>query len=443
MIVFRPSIIVTMDDNIGVIADGYLGIEDGKIEYIGKSKPEHAEEIVELPKKIIMPGFINSHTHIAMTLLRGLKDDADLQTWLMKYILPVEKLLRPSDVYYGALYGALEMIRNGITCFLDMYYHEIEVAKAVVDVGCRAMLTYGSADVFFDRDPQEEFRIAEQFRIDIESLISEKKCENKVFFAYGPHSVYGCTEELLKIFRDASEERKIRIHIHLSETRVEVEETRKRLRMTPIEYLDKIGLLSSRVMAAHVVWPTDSDIEILARKGVHVLHNPSSNLKLASGVCPVEKMLKSGINVALATDGPASNNRLDLWKEAYIAAILQKGITYDPKALPAKEALKMATINSAKALGLDSIIGSLSVGKYADFVIIDTEKAMESVPSHDIFSMIIYALDSRYIDSVWIGGNKLYDAKYGFSFIDVKDVKNKVESIRRRLIEEAGIYENP
>ncbi len=441
MILLHPSIIVTMDKHMSILKNNYLGIdtETGLIEYISDKKPDYFDELIELPNKIILPGFINSHTHVAMTLLRGLKDDANLQEWLMQYILPVEKKLKPSYVYHGALYGVAEMLKHGITCFLDMYYHEIEVAKAVADAGIRAMLTYGSADIFFKRDPEEEFKIAEKFRKEIEDLIIERKAHDKIFFAYGPHSTYGCSKELLELFRDASNERNMRIHIHLSETKDEVKMSKEKTGKTPVEYLADLGMLSPKVMAAHVVWVNDKEISLLSKNGVHVLHNPSSNMKLASGVCPVDKMFKARVNVSLATDGPASNNRLDLWKEMYIASLLQKCFELDPVALNAKEAMRMATINGARALGLGNKIGSIEIGKFGDFIVVDMEKALESTPRHNIYSMIVYSLDSRYIESVWIGGKKLYDAREGFYTIDIENLRNKVEDIRQKLLEEAGL----
>ena len=434
MIVLHPSYIVTMDKNNRILEDHYIGIENGIIAYLGKEKPSEGD-IVELPKRILIPGFINAHTHVAMTILRGLKDDVDLQTWLNKYILPLEKLLKPRDVYYGALYGIAEMLSNGITCFLDMYYHEIEVARAVVDAGIRAVLSYGSADVFFNRTPDEEFKIAEEFRYNLQKIA--EKNPDKVFFAYGPHSPYGCTKELLQLFSQAAEENNIRIHIHLSETRQEVKAVKDATGKTPIKYLDSLGFLSSKVMAAHVVWPQDHEYSILSERGVHVLHNPSSNLKLASGICPITRYIEDGINVALATDGPASNNRLDIWKEMYVASILQKGIRLNPEVVPASEAMKMATINGARALGLERYIGSLETGKYADFVIVDLNKVLESTPFHDILSMIVYSIDSRSIESVWVAGKKLYDHNEGFTTIDIDALREKLNEIRERLLREA------
>ncbi|MHA1615934.1 MAG: amidohydrolase [Candidatus Njordarchaeales archaeon] len=438
MIVLHPSIILTMDQQRRVLRDYFIGIEEGVIKYLGKEKPTDAEEVLELPNRIIIPGFVDSHTHVAMTLLRGLKDDADLMEWLQKYILPMEMRLKSSDVYYGALYGIAEMLCSGITMFLDMYYHEIEIAKAVADAGVRAMLSYGSADVFFNRSPDEEFKIAENFRTELENLAKTRNAEDRLFFAYGPHSPYGCTKELLEIFKEKSKETGYRIHIHLAETLAEVQQVKENTGYTPIEYLESIGFLNEKVMAAHVVWVEEKEFDILKRRRVNVLHNPISNLKLASGIAPVPRMLAEGINVALATDGPASNNRLDMFREMHVAAIIHKGYNRDPKIVPAHTVLEMATINGANALGLDKMIGSIEVGKKADLVVINIHKGPHGTPIHDPYAMIVYALDQSYVESVMVDGKWVYkDGEY--ANIDIDKIREKVQEIRLRLMEEAGI----
>lgn len=438
MLVLHPSFIVTMDQQRRVLKDHYLGISDGKIVYIGGDKPSEYEELIELPNRVILPGLIDSHTHVAMTLLRGLKDDADLMEWLQKYILPMEMRLKPEDVYHGALYGVAELIKSGVTAFTDMYYHEIEIAKAVADAKVRALLSYGSADVFFQRTPEEEFKIAEKFRQDLERLKSQKNAAEYLFYAYGPHSPYGCTKELLEIFRDKSKETGIRIHIHLAETLSEFNDIKNKTGLTPISYLDSIGFLNDKVMAAHVVWVADEEFNILRDRGVHVLHNPISNLKLASGICPVPKMLEIGVNVALATDGPASNNRLDMFREMHVAAIIHKGANRDPKTVPAKTVLEMATINAAKALGLDKMIGSIAIGKKADLVVLNLELGLQGTPLHDIYSMIVYSLDQSFVESVMVNGSWVYYNKE-FTTIDIDQLREKVQETRERLMREAGI----
>jgi len=438
MILLHPEIILTMDSKGRILRNNWIGIEDGEIVYIGDKKPSDGEEIIELPGRIIIPGLIDSHTHVAMTLLRGLKDDADLMDWLQNYILPMEMRLKPSDVYYGALYGIGELISSGVTTFMDMYYHEIEIAKAVVDSGVRAVLSWGSADVFFQRSPEEEYKIAEKFEHELNTLKEKENADDRLFYAYGPHSPYGCTKELLEIFRDKSNETGTRIHIHLAETETEFKDIKKQTGKTPIEYLDSIGFLSDRVMAAHVVWVAEKEFSILKNRGVHVLHNPISNLKLASGVAPIPRMLEEGINVALATDGPASNNRLDMFREMHVAAIVHKGFRRDPKIVPARTVLEMATIRAARALGLDRLIGSIEIGKKADLVVLNLKKGTQGTPIHDPYSMIVYSLDKSFVESVMINGEWVY-FNNEYTKIDIEDTREKVQNIRDRLMKEAGI----
>ncbi len=438
MILLHPDLILTMDPNRRILKHGWIGIEDDKIVYVGEDKPEGGEKIIELPGRMVIPGLIDSHTHVAMTLLRGLKDDADLMDWLQNYILPMEMRLKPSDVYYGALYGIAELVTSGVTTFMDMYYHEIEIAKAVVDSGVRAVLSWGSADVFFQRKSDEEFKIAESFRRDLEKLKKSTGTADRLFYAYGPHSPYGCTKELLEIFRDKSKSEDIRIHIHLSETESEFNDIKKRTGMTPIKYLDSIGFLNERVMAAHIVWVASDEFNILSQRGVHVLHNPISNLKLASGVAPVPEMLEKNINVALATDGPASNNRLDMFREMHVAAIIHKGVKRNPKIVPAKTIIEMATINAAKALGLDNLIGSIETGKNADLVVLNLKKGTQGTPIHDPYSMIVYSLDRSFVESVMVNGEWVY-FNNEFTKIDIDETREKVQNIRERLMHEAGI----
>lgn len=438
MFLLHPEITVTMDSKGRILRNSWIGIEEGKIIYIGDKKPSNGEEIIELPNRIVLPGLINSHTHVAMTLLRGLKDDVDLMDWLQNYILPMEMRLKPSDVYYGALYGIAELISSGITTFMDMYYHEIEIAKAVVDSGVRAVLSWGSADIFFQRSPEEEYKIAERFRHDLNALRRRKNADDHLFYAYGPHSPYGCTKELLEIFRDKANETGIRIHIHLAETEKEFRDIKEKTGMTPIEYLESIRFLSNKVMAAHVVWVAENEFDLLRKREVHVLHNPISNLKLASGIAPIPRMLEEGINVALATDGPASNNRLDMFREMHVAAIIHKGLRRDPKIVPAKIVLEMATIRAARALGLDRIIGSIEVGKKADLIVLNLKKGTPGAPIHDPYSMIVYSLDKSFVESVMVGGEWIY-FNNEFTKINIEDVREKIQSIRDRLMKEAGI----
>jgi len=285
MKVFHPSIIVTLDEKIGVLRDAYLGIENGKIVYIGKEKPGEYEELIELPGRVILPGFINAHTHVPMVILRGLKDDVDLTTWLTKYIFPAEDLLEAEDIYYGALHGIAEMIESGVTLFNDMYFYEEEIAKAVDETGVRAVLSRGILDlVSEDRNAESEIQKSLNFYEYLMQMWRKKpELRERIFFAWGPHAPYTCSEELLIGVKEKADEMNSLVHIHVSETKWEFLKFQEEKKMTPIQYLDKIGFLDRNILAVHAVWLTDKDIEILADRKVSIVHNPSSNLKLEAG----------------------------------------------------------------------------------------------------------------------------------------------------------------
>lgn len=436
MYVIKPRLVVTMDDQERIIKDGYIGIENGKIVYVGKEKPKEAEEIKELPNKMAIPGFINSHTHVAMTVLRGLKDDVDLVVWLNEYIFPAEAKLKAEDVYYGSLYGMAEMISSGITTLNDMYYFEEKIADAALKAGIRAMLSRGVLDlVSEERSVESELKVTKDFLNYLEKMWSSKpEAKERIFFAYGPHAPYTCSKELLQTIKEESERTGYRIHMHIAETKWEREEIKKRTGLTPVKYLDSIGFLDNSVIGIHVVWVDDEEIKILAKRGVNVVHNPISNMKLASGFSPVQDMLNSGVNVALGTDGPASNNRLDMFREMHVAALIHKGRRLDPKALSAKDVFKMATINGARALGLDDKIGSIEVGKSADIIMIDLERTLQAHPHHDVYSMIVYALDTSAVTDVIVDGKWVYRNKE-FTTLEVDKIAQKIEDIRARIIE--------
>ena len=436
LIVLKPKITLTMDSERRILKDYYIGISNGKITYIGKEKPNDFEEIIELPNKLLTPGFINSHTHVAMTLLRGLKDDVDLITWLQDYIFPAEAKLLGEHIYYGSLLGMAEMISSGITTLNDMYYFEEKVAEASIEIGMRSVLSRGILDlVAEDRSPETELKASHEFLSYLEKLwAKDEKLKDQVMFAYGPHAPYTCSKELLLAVKEEADKRGFRIHFHLAETKWEREEIKKRTGMTPVRYLDSIGFLDSNVIGVHVVWVDDEEIDILKKRNVSVVHNPISNLKLASGFSPIPKMLETGINVALGTDGPASNNRLDILREMHVAALIHKGYNLDPKVVSAREVVEMATINGAKALGLEDKIGSIEVGKYADLVFFDLENSLQAHPFHDVYSMIVYALDLSAISDVMINGEWVYKNRE-FTRVNIKKIINKIEDIRREVIE--------
>ncbi len=367
---------------------------------------DNVNKIIDATDKILLPGFINTHTHLSMTLFRGLADDLSLDEWLNDNIWPMEANLNGNYCYIGALLGAIELIKSGTTTFSDMYFYMEDVAKAVEESGIRGVLSYGMID-FGD----EEKRKAE-----IEKNMNLfKNCHNtadgriKVFF--GPHSPYTASEELLKEVRKLADENDMKIHIHVSETQKEINDVSSEKGLRPFEYLDSIGFLGPDVVCAHSVWLSDEEIEIIKKHDVKVSHNPCSNMKLASGISPVSKLLENDICVAIGTDGASSNNNLDIIEELKTASLLQKVSTLDPKALTSDEAIAMGTINGAKALGLDDEIGSIEVGKKADLILIDTNNANMVPDSSILSSNVIYSANGSNVDTTICNGQILMENK--------------------------------
>jgi len=357
----------------GILKDLDIFIEDDRITEIGKSLKRTADFIVDSKNKFVMPGLINPHTHVAMTLFRGTPDNLPVIEWLQKYIWPMEARLEPKDVYYGSLVGCMEMMKNGITTFGDMYFFADQVGLAVKDVGMRALVSSVVLEVVSEK--MGGIKQLEQTLKKVNQIKSKR-----VRGWLGPHSPYSCSEEMLKKVKEISEKEKLRINIHLSESKSEVEEMKKKRGESPVEFLDDIGFLDSNLTAAHCVHVSDADIKILKEKKVSVVHCPTSNMRLGSGVAPVCEMIKKGLTVGLGTDGPASNASLDLFKEMDVAASLHK--------ISKKEILDFVTINAAKCLGLENEIGSIEVGKKADIIILDA-KDINSLSGKNVESVII------------------------------------------------------
>jgi 5-methylthioadenosine/S-adenosylhomocysteine deaminase len=357
-----------------------------------------ADEVIDATGKVLIPGLVNTHTHLSMTLMRGLADDMPLETWLNDHIWPVESNLNGEHCYAGALLACAEMIKSGTTCFNDMYFFMDHVAKAADKSGLRGMLSHGMID--FGNEEKRKQEIKESIRI-------LKKCHNmgdgRIKVAFGPHSPYTCSQELLEEVKKESAKYGIRIHIHISETQKEVSDIVKTHGMRPFEYLNEIDFLGNEVTAAHAVWVTKSEMEIIKDKDVNISHNPSSNMKLSSGISPVSELLRNGINVSLGTDGVASNNNLDLLEEMKIAALLQKVQNMDPTIMSAKEVFKMSTINGASSLGLENEIGSIEVGKKADLVLLDM-KTPQLTPLRNPISHLVYAANGGNVDTVLCNG---------------------------------------
>ncbi len=410
------------------IKKGSLLVENDKITNINDNIDSNdADEVIDAEGKVLIPGLINTHTHLSMTLMRGLADDLPLDAWLNEYIWPVEANLDGEHCYAGALLACVEMIKSGTTCFNDMYFFMDHVARAVDEAGLRGMLSHGMIDLGDEEKRKKEFK---------ETIRIIKKCHNtaegRVKVAFGPHAPYTCSTELLEGVRKEADKYGVKIHIHVGETRSEVDQILEGQGSRPFEYLEEIGLLGEDVIAAHAVWLSDDEMDIIKEREVKLSHNPASNMKLASGVSPVSKLLSKEICVSLGTDGAASNNNLDLLEEMKTAALLQKVNTMDPTVLSAEKVFKMATINGAAALGLKDELGSVEVGKKADLVLVNM-KAAHLTPMRHPISHLVYSANGGDVDTVICNGNILMQEKE-LMVLDEKEVMLQAEESSKNLL---------
>ena len=388
------------------IIKGSLLIQNDKIvEISDKIGLNDVDEVINAEDKVLIPGLVNTHTHLSMTLMRGLADDMQLETWLNNYIWPFEANLDGEHCYAGALLACAEMIKSGTTCFNDMYFFMDHVAKAAEEAGIRGTLSHGMID-FGDEDKRKQ-----EFK---ESIRIIKKChdtgDGRIKVAFGPHSPYTCSQELLEGVKKESMKYGVRIHIHVSETQKEVSDIINEHGNRPFEYLEEIDFLGSEITAAHGIWLSESEIDIIKERNVKISHNPSSNMKLSSGVSPVAELLGKGVNVSMGTDGSASNNNMDLLEEMKIAALLQKVKTMDPTVLTAQDVFKMATINGANSLGLENEIGTIEVGKKADLVLVNM-KTPKLTPFRNPISHLVYSANGGDVDTVICNGKLLMKNK--------------------------------
>jgi len=395
----RNVIVIPMTGD-EVIAPGEVLIEDGVITFAGRAGgapcPFEADEVIEGEHFVVTPGFVNSHTHAAMTLFRGYADDLPLMQWLNEKIWPAESRLKPKDVYWGTLLCCLEMIRSGTTTFADMYFHMDQAARAVEEAGLRASLSRGLIGVARGAD-----RALGESRAFIKDW--HRAAGGRITTLLGPHAPYTCPPDYLKKVMRLADELGVGIHIHVAETTSEIKEINEKYGCSPAALLHRAGLFSYPVLAAHCVHLNDDDMKLLAEHRVGVAHCPESNMKLASGVAPVARMLDAGITVGLGTDGAASNNNLDMVEETRTAALLQKVHTGDPTVIPAHRALAMATRDGARALGLGEEIGTIEVGKRADLVVWERH-APHLCPAFNVFADLVYAARASDIHTVIVDG---------------------------------------
>lgn len=434
-IILKNASVLTFDDAFQQFDPGALAIKGDSIVAVG---PENellqryqARETLDCGMKVLMPGLINAHTHVPMTLLRGLADDLRLDVWLLGFMMPVEReFVSPDFVTLGTKIACLELIRSGVTCFADMYYYEEHVAKATAEIGMRALCS--QTVLKFPAPDAESF---EESLLAAREFISRWKHHPLIVPSVAPHAPYTCTEEILKATAELAVEYDVPLHTHLAETALEVENSINEHGMPVIPYVLKNRIFEAKVLAAHCVHVNDSEIRTLADHKAGVAHNPSSNLKLASGFAPVSKMLEAGLQVGIGTDGPASNNDLDMFEEIRLAAFLAKSVTNDPTALPARTALAMATRLGAKALHMGEITGSLEPGKRADIILVDVSPLHNSPQFRrdpaNVYAQLVYSGKSTDVTDVMVNGSWLMRDRNLIGFNETELTQQAQEYARR------------
>lgn len=431
-LIIAGEYVVTMDAAGTVIPDGAVAIDDGIIIAIGSAAEigaqYNANGNLTAENRIVMPGLINGHSHAAMTLLRGVADDLALMDWLNNYIFPAEvEFVDAEFVRIGTELACWEMIRGGTTTFVDMYYYPDIIAQVVEQCGLRALV---SATVIDQRSPDAES--AADSLVKGEAFVNNWKGRNsRIMPIYGPHANYTLNAEQLAATRAAADEAGVPISIHMSESPFELQYSKDTYGTTSIELLDSIGFLDGPTIGAHVVWPTENEISILAERRVGVIHNPTSNMKIASGIAPVADMLNAGVLVGLGTDGAASNNDLDMWEEMRLASFLQKVDKMDPQVMSASTVLGMATSGGAEAIGLREKVGALELGMRADVIQVAFND-VHFVPTYDVISHLVYVADEQDVVSVTVDG-KLLMRDGEFLTIDTDRVRREAVELAARI----------
>jgi 5-methylthioadenosine/S-adenosylhomocysteine deaminase len=431
-LIIEGEYIVTMDEGGNVIRDGAVAVDGGLIIDIGTASEINSRYNAKgrLPgeNRIVMPGLINGHSHAAMTLLRGVADDLALMDWLNNYIFPAEvEFVDAEFVRIGTELACWEMIRGGTTTFVDMYYYPDVVAQVVESCGLRAFV---SATVIDQRSPDAE-DAADSIEKGLAFIKNWKDRNNRITPIFGPHANYTLNAEQLKATRAAANDAGVPISIHMSESPFELEYSKQTFGMTSIELFESIGFLDGPTIGAHVVWPTEEEIKILADRRVGVIHNPTSNMKIASGISPVTDMLRAGVLVGLGTDSAASNNDLDMWEEMRLAALLQKVDKMDPEVMSATTVLNMATSGGAEAIGLRDKVGALEIGLRADIIQVSFDD-VHFVPTYDVISHLVYVADEQDVASVTVDG-KLLMREGEFLTIDTNRVRREATALAGRI----------
>jgi 5-methylthioadenosine/S-adenosylhomocysteine deaminase len=427
-IIIRNGTLVTVDAHMRVIEKGWIGIRKGLIRAIETAAPDvptpAASRTIDAAGGIVMPGLVNPHPHLPMSLFRGLADDLPLMDWLNDHIFPAEaRFIEPEAVRWGTLLSCAEMLLSGTTCCCGGYFHEDAVARAVAETGLRAVLAQGVIDFPAPGVPDPALAVVHA-RDYAQHWKGRSRLITPSIFC---HSPYTCSDRVLKSAKAAAEELGLLFQVHVAETRFERDQSIREKGLSPVAHLDRLGILDQRTLLAHCVWVDPADTDIIANRGCAVSHCPESNMKLASGIAPVTGMRAAGITVSLGTDGCASNNDLNLFGEMSTAAKLHKVATGDPTALNAASVLSMATIDGARAIGLADRTGSLEIGKQADIVVLDT-RAPHLAPMYRPDSHIVYAACGADVRHVLVGGKEVVRDRRLLT-ISIQDVMEQVNAI--------------
>ncbi|CAJ1002799.1 MULTISPECIES: amidohydrolase [Brevibacillus] len=401
--ILTHATVITVNEQNEVIHDGAVAFAGSTITYVGPTPEDVSgyDEVIDLKGNYVLPGLINTHGHAGMSLLRGYSDDLPLQQWLEDKMWPLEAQFTGDHVKWGTYLSLIEMIRTGTTTFVDMYDHMDEVAKAVEATGMRARLCRGMIGLCSEEERAAKLEEATDF-----AKNWHNQADGRITTMLAPHAPYTCPPEFIMQIVERAEELALPIHIHMSETKWEVGQNEQDYGLRPVAHLEKLGVFRRPTLVAHAVHLTDEEIDVLANYQVKVSHNVVSNLKLASGVAPVPKMLAKGISVSLGTDSTASNNNLNLFEELKLAAILHKGVSYDPVAVPAEEALRMATRYGADGVFQPDALGSIETGKQADLIVLDSHQA-HFHPAHNPVSHVVYAANGRDVTDTIVAGRFL------------------------------------
>ena len=402
-------------------------IEGNTIAAIGDA-PEgfRADTVIDASHKTVMPGLINAHTHVYMSLFRNFADDVPFSTWLFDRILPIEDNLTAEQCYWGDMLNFAEMIRTGTTAFLDQQMFTSSCVKAAADAGIRPVISRGLVG-----EVRTEEGVVRRWKEAVETMEYVREIGSNATFMVAAHAIYTCSEDVLRFVLDAAKEKGLPITAHLSETKKEFDDCIKEHGLTPVQYFDKIGLLDHEITLAHCVWLADEDYKLLARPNVHVVTNPASNAKLANGFAPVARMLREGIDVALGTDGAASDNTQNMFTAMHLLSLMQKGVEQDSVVLSAKETLKIATENGARAAGLGDTVGKVEAGRKADLILID-ETAPNMLPNFDISSALVYSATGMEVTDSIIDGRLVMKDKELLT-IDEERLRFEIEKITEKF----------